>query len=357
MREAYEKLFQALNEGSEAAMLTVVNNLDQQASKVTKKCYVNKEHDKDEDPFNALIQRAYEQRMVEVVDQVHQTIIIEPYFPVPQLVILGGGHIAKPLTTMAAQAGFQVTVVDDRLSFANQKRFPEAQQVICESFSTCFQRLDITSVTYVVIVTRGHRHDLECLRAVIDKGQAYVGMIGSKRRVKGILEELEREGYSKELLEKVHTPIGLDIGAVTPEEIALSIAAELVSCRRLIVEGREKKAIARNQTEYDPQVVKTLSLNQGEKKAVVTVIATKGSVPRKAGAKMIVFPDGSIAGSIGGGCSESQVIQWAIDSMDSHQVTIRTLDLTGEMAEDMGMVCGGIMSVLIEPFVTESSRN
>lgn len=168
----------------------------------------------------------------ETADEPAFQLLIEPNPLPPELVILGGGHIALPLATMANLVGYRVTVVDDRPSFANPQRFPQAEQVICQDFAAALAEMDITEHTEVVIVTRGHRHDKVCLEAVINRPAAYIGMIGSRRRVKALLSDLEDSGVSRERLDFVHTPIGLVIGAETPEEIAVSILAELIKCRR-----------------------------------------------------------------------------------------------------------------------------
>jgi xanthine dehydrogenase accessory factor len=278
--------------------------------------------------------------------------LIEPYFPEPRLIILGGGHIAKPLADFASKAGFSVTVIDDRPSFANRMRFPTAKKVICESFDHCFDLINLNKSAYVVIVTRGHRHDMDCLRQVLNHNTAYVGMIGSKRRVKGVMEQMLHEGYPKDDLDKVNAPIGLNIGAVTPEEIAFSIIAEVISYRRL---GDIKNVITKpskiNWPEFDHDVLLELCKEEEESpKAIITIISTKGSVPRNAGAKMLVWPYGNILGSIGGGCSEGEVINTARNLLKNGGYKLQTIDMTGAIAEDEGMVCGGIMDVIIEYF-------
>lgn len=159
-------------------------------------------------------------------------LFIEPAPTMVQLLILGGGHIALPLATMAKLVGYQVTVVDDRPSFANAIRFQCADQVICNDFTQAIRGMTITPETFVVIVTRGHRHDKLCLLEVIEQPAGYIGMIGSRRRVKALLTDLETEGISPDLISSIHSPIGLDIGAETPEEVAVSILAELIKVNR-----------------------------------------------------------------------------------------------------------------------------
>ncbi len=265
-----------------------------------------------------------------------------PYFPESRLIILGGGHIAKPLCEFSAKCGFSVTVVDDRPIFANKQRFLDAKKVICESFDRCFPLLNINSAAFVVIITRGHRHDLDCMRQVLKHETAYTGMIGSKRRVHAAREQLAGEGFPKAKLDAVRAPIGLDIGAETPEEISISILSELIKYKRAIA--------ASSWPELDIDVLRELASESDEPRALVTILETKGSTPRDAGAKMIVWPHGKIIGSIGGGCSEGAVMQTAYDVIRDGGYQLMDVDMTGDVAEDEGMVCGGIMKVAIEKY-------
>jgi xanthine dehydrogenase accessory factor len=148
-----------------------------------------------------------------------------------ELLVCGAGHIAVPLAEFARRVGFSVTVLDDRPDFARADRFPGCT-VLAEDFVTALRRLPLGSTTSVVVITRGHEHDAECLAEVLPKPTAYVGLIGSRRRVRFVLEMLEREGLPGPRLRQVFTPIGVPLGAESPEEIALSIAAELVCVRR-----------------------------------------------------------------------------------------------------------------------------
>jgi xanthine dehydrogenase accessory factor len=160
-------------------------------------------------------------------------IYAEPILPRPVLLIMGAGHIGAALTHYAARIGFEVVVVDDRASFANRERLPDADQVIVDSVVDVARRWPKTPETYVVLVTRGHRNDAVALREVIGTPCAYIGMIGSRRKVITIYDEFLAEGIATaEQLARVHAPIGLDIGALSVDEIAVSIAAELIAVRR-----------------------------------------------------------------------------------------------------------------------------
>lgn len=159
---------------------------------------------------------------------------VEPHLPEPELLIVGAGHIALPLARVSADLGFRVTILDDRPEFATAERFPEAERVIACDFADPFSAVAITRHTSIVLVTRGHRYDYEALLRLLSGGAApgYIGMVGSRRRVRAAFEQLVREGIPAERLAAVRAPIGLDIGAETPAEIAVSVAAELVLARR-----------------------------------------------------------------------------------------------------------------------------
>lgn len=159
-------------------------------------------------------------------------LLFEPGFLSPELLVLGGGHISQTLVKMASFLGYKTIVVDDRPEFANIVRFPEAESVICDSFENYLKETDSGPNTYVIIITRGHKNDMECLREVITKPAAYIGMIGSRRKVGAIIAKLKEEGFSERRLKEIYAPIGLNIGAETPEEIALSILSEVVSVWR-----------------------------------------------------------------------------------------------------------------------------
>ena len=272
--------------------------------------------------------------------------IREPVLPQERLIVLGGGHIALHVCAIGARCGFSVCVVDDRPDFANSERFPEAARVLCDRFENGIQTLGVTPFDYVVVITRGHRHDADCLRALLAQPEsAYLGMIGSRRRTRELLRLLQEEGYDAERLQKICTPIGLNIGAVTPEEIAVSILSEVIAYKRLPEHGAPGRCCSDSDLEHS--ILRYLAENR-EPKAIVTVIETKGSTPRGAGAKMAVSPLGKVTGSIGGGCSEAAVIRDAVRIIGAGRYQLMDIDLTGDVAEDDGMVCGGTMRVLIE---------
>src|SRR5713101_8344982 len=161
-------------------------------------------------------------------------IFVEPVLPPASLYIFGAGHVSVNLYKVAKDAGFDVTVADDREAYANRERFPEAKEVIAEDFEQATARLAPNESSYIVIVTRGHRDDIRVLRWAVQTQARYIGMIGSKRKTISIFRELTKEGVPAQLFERVHAPVGLDIGAITPEEIAVAITAELIAVRRRV---------------------------------------------------------------------------------------------------------------------------
>ncbi len=159
-------------------------------------------------------------------------IFIEPVLPVPLLYIFGAGHVAVELFKAARNAGFDCIVTDDREAYANAERFPNARDIVAKDFDEALTDLTPRESSYIVIATRGHRDDMRVLRWAVQTPARYVGMVGSKRKAITVFRELTREGLNPELFGRVHSPVGLDIGAVTPEEIAVAIVAELVAVRR-----------------------------------------------------------------------------------------------------------------------------
>jgi len=268
-------------------------------------------------------------------------IVAERYLPRPRLIILGGGHIALALTQMAKACDFYTLVFDDRPMFANPERFPAADKVICGNFSHLFIHIGIKATDYVVIVTRGHKHDYECLEGVL-KGEppAYTGMIGSRRRVSIVMKQLSEAGHPKERLDAVFSPIGLRIGAVTPAEISVSILSEIIRVKR--VDRDETESVS-----CDLETAARLAENGENADALITILETHGSVPRETGAKMSMTYEGSIIGTIGGGCAESDVMQDARTIIREGGWRTVTVDMT-DTAEEDGMVCGGQMTVLME---------
>jgi len=162
----------------------------------------------------------------------HMQVYIEPVEPSPQLYVVGAGHIGQHVARIAHTVGFEVHVLDDREKFANAGRFPDAKSIVVDSIADWLHRAEIPASAYVVVVTRGHRHDLDALRSLAARDLRYIGLIGSKAKVKRIYDALLAESMPAGCLARVHAPIGFDIGAISPEEIAVAIVAELIAVRR-----------------------------------------------------------------------------------------------------------------------------
>lgn len=170
-----------------------------------------------------ILASSYEERRVEI--------LLEPVFSEPTVYIFGGGHVSEQIAPLAKNVHFKVVVIDDREMFANRERFPEADEVIVSEFEKCFERLNIDESSYVVIVTRGHLYDGIVLGQALESNARYIGMIGSRKKIGTLYQSLIERGIAKESLGRVHAPIGIDINSETPEEIAVSIVAELIKVR------------------------------------------------------------------------------------------------------------------------------
>ena len=343
--EIYKTLLEDLNKGEEVALITKYNL---ETKKVEKNIYNLEEL---EGKNLEYVNKAKEKNLIaniKINDE--ESVLAEVFKREHRLIVFGAGHVGYHLCHFASKVGFNTIVVHDRPYFANKEKFGDDIQVICNTFENAFEILDIHEEDYVVIVTRGHKHDKFCLEKILSLDELnYIGMIGSKRRVKIMKEELIEEGYSKEKIENIYSPIGLNIGAVTPEEIAISILAEIISVKRIGKLAVKNEPIkVSNSCELNKDVLEALAKSQNEKMSLVTVISTKGSTPRKAGSKMIVYDSGKIIGTIGGGCAEAKIIKDAALMAGSKNLKIETIDMTGEIAEEEGMVCGGKMTVLIE---------
>jgi xanthine dehydrogenase accessory factor len=193
-------------------------------------------------PTEGILDQAVQERqpqlIVSTIEGKEKTVFIEPLLAPSFLYIFGGGHISLHLCRLAKMVGFQVAVFDDRSEFANRDRFPEADDVVAQPFEKILEGYRLDPQGFIVIVTRGHINDHQVLRTVLKKASAYVGMIGSRHKRAVIFRALREEGFSEDLLASIHSPIGLDINAETPEEIAVSIVAELIQVRG---KGRNRK--------------------------------------------------------------------------------------------------------------------
>lgn len=259
-----------------------------------------------------------------------------------KLVICGAGHVSMPIIALGKMLGFRVTVLEDRPSFADNARRAGADEVICENFVDGLSHAEGGTDSYFVVVTRGHRYDEICLGEILKKKYVYVGMMGSRARSAIVKRNLVELGFPKEQVEAVHTPIGLDISAESPEEIAVSIMGEIIA---------HKNSRKRSFGYPDEFLDELLKLEEEGTDAVLcTIVRRRGSAPREVGTKMIVRTDGQMIGTIGGGCMEAAVRSRALHMLRSGetQPQICNVNMTAADAEDEGMVCGGNIDVWLE---------
>lgn len=261
------------------------------------------------------------------------------------LVICGGGHVSMPVVKIGLMMGCKVTVLEDRPQFADNARRAGATEVICDSFEHGLDNIEGGDNTYFVIVTRGHRHDQACLERIVRKKHAYIGMIGSRRRVATVKEAVLEGGGDPEVLERLYSPIGLDIGAETPEEIGVAIMGEIIE-----VKNRKRRTCGYSKDMLREILKPCDDKEMPGKRVLATIVSRKGSAPRDVGTKMLVLPDGRCLGTIGGGCMEADVMRRALHMMrgSEEEKKLCHVDMTGADAEDEGMVCGGVVDVLLE---------
>lgn len=253
------------------------------------------------------------------------------------LLVCGGGHVSIPVVKLGKLLGYRVLVADDRPEFADPTRFPEADEVACRDFAVLLRKLDWQNLPdlSIVIVTRGHAADTVCLREALKHSCTYIGMIGSKRKNQAVFDLLRSEGVTDEQLAQVHAPIGLSIGAETPEEIAVAIAGELIQTRHGSANAGLSEAMLN-------------ALAQGQSGIMATVVRKQGSAPRGIGARMFFMDNGHKLGTVGGGLAEYAVGQKAETLKQERKPALQTFDMSNGEAGKSGMICGGVIDVLFE---------
>lgn len=247
-RETFRNLKESLLARQSGLLVTQIENPCQKKFSLSR-YWIKKENDFEEVQgtplsfFREEIRKAASQTSAQLIKKEKSFLFLEPQFPWPQLVIAGAGHIGQAIAHLGSLLNFEVTVIDDRPEFANRKRFPESDSILVDNIGKAIRKFPINLDTYVVIVTRGHSFDAGALRECIGREAAYIGMIGSKRKVSLMRERFLEEGWATaEQFDRVHAPIGLDIGSKTVEEIAVSIAAELILVRQQRQEQGKEKA-------------------------------------------------------------------------------------------------------------------
>lgn len=251
----------------------------------------------------------------------------EWFAPKPVLFICGGGHVAKELAELAARIDYRVHIMDPRPEFASRERFPDAEEVICDSFENLREHL--VPGGFYTVVTSGHKDDYACVRTILDSSYRYLGMIGSRGKVAKTVDRLTADGVTPEQIGTLHAPIGLPIGAVTPGEIAVSILAQII---------QEKNRVSSASV--------SAQLLESREPGVLCIITGKtGSAPRGVGSMMLVTKDGQLD-TIGGGPIEHAAL---LDARSAPSPCIRHYELGTQESATLGMICGGSCDVLFLP--------
>ena len=267
----------------------------------------------------------------QITDYKGKKCFIEKLMDKTKIVVAGAGHVSMDFARVAEILGFDLIIIDDRAEFANSERFPNAQ-IICGNIGESL-KADFGKNVYYVIMTRGHKDDYEALKTILGKEYKYVGMIGSRKKVAFVKDKLKNDGFTDEKINTAHTPIGLDIGAITPAEIAISIMAEIIQVQNKGIKDRG-----------DGDLLNKINHNC----AMVTVIEKAGSAPRGEGSKMLVFDNGKVLGTIGGGTLEYVAINKAIEIAKNGGFFVKEYSLENNKASELGMACGGSVKVMIE---------
>ena len=329
----YKEIYQILEETGKVKTAMVLNG-----NHKGEKCLIKEEHCTAFDGGQAQeFWKEYEEQLVSCQDtkviRIDETdFFVEIYVKNPQLIILGGGHVSQPVAKIGKMLGFHVTVMDDREEFVTKERFPDADRLIQGPYEEIPEKIPVYENAYYVIVTRGHLGDSASARQILKRPYVYLGMIGSRNKVKLTREKLLREGFTEDQLNTIHAPIGLPIGGHMPAEIAVSITAEIV---------QEKNKY--NVSYIDEAVEKAVW--EKEKGVMITIISKRGSSPRGTGSKMFLDREGRSHGSIGGGNVEFQALKYAPKAQHGE---IKSYNLSNQGGANLGMICGGEVEVLYE---------
>ena len=327
-------------DGSGAANGAVEHAADRDAADVTA------EHAADSDAANGAAEHA-----ADILALPPQMLFWEKLGHPKHLVVCGAGYVGQGVIRLGRFLGWKVTAIDDRIDFCRLAEKAGADETIADDFTAALrtEAISYDLDTYFVVVTRGHRFDRECLLEIMKHETGYVGMMGSRARSARMKQTLLEEGIPEEMQQRLHAPIGLRIGAQTPEEIAISIVSEILAVR---------PDTARNQIPED--VLEGISSGGEGRQVLATIVSRRGSTPRQAGTRMLIRRDRTTAGTIGGGCMEAEVIREALQLMAEsrlerstadgcpYKAEIFQVDLTGRTGAQADMLCGGAMDVLLE---------
>ena len=251
-----------------------------------------------------------------------------------KLVICGAGHVSLSVIRLSATLGFEITAIEDREEYAGKAREAGADRVLCRPFGEALDGIEGDRSTAFVIMTREHVHDVDCLRRILRKPYAYAGMMGSRSRTEQIREQMLREGYDAGKVGELHMPIGLPIGSRTPEEIAVSVAAELIQVLNASDPGEGfPEGLAEELAEYPRGVL-------------AMIVEKNGEAPRRPGTKMLVREDGSFRGTVGGGYAEAEILRVSKEMIREETRENRLVSISMQKGT---MQCGGEITVFLMP--------
>ena len=265
---------------------------------------------------------------------------VEVLYPDNKAIVFGAGHVSLPVVSLLKELDFHVTVLDDREGFDELAYGAGADKVIIGDFEKTAPAIKTDDNTYLIIVTRGHSSDEVCLKAVINKPFGYLGMIGSHHRIHHYHKRFLQEGYSEEQWNTIHTPIGLQIKAMTPFEIAISILGEIIEVKNTKI----------SEMGYTSDIMNALKDKTEEDLVMATVMTVKGTGPRGVGAKMLIDSKGDFVGTVGGGVMEKQVLEKAKEILETGESYVHCYDATNIAEWDTSGVCGGIVKIYMEKF-------
>ncbi|MFT9845971.1 XdhC family protein [Aneurinibacillus sp. REN35] len=291
-------------------------------------------------------------------------VLIEPFEAKPTLVIMGSGHIAEYIAALGSLLSYEIVIVDDRSEYANSRTFPYAKRIHCGSFADILPQVALHSRSFAILVTRGHQTDAVCLEHLLTCNIPYIGMVGSRRKIRSIFSLLRDRGIEPEAHPNIHAPVGLDIHSETPQEIALSILAEIQlvraggSGRPLSVLHKQENIHphGKQRGEVDVSVWERLAYarEQQESCALVTIIGSSGHVPRGVGSRMLVWESGKTYGTIGGGRRESEIIEAARHALYTGTPVRQEVDFSGSY-NSFQPVCGGRYTFFVQPYIPVSA--
>ena len=267
-----------------------------------------------------------------IVGEKGSRIFLERIADGKKLVICGAGHVALCVIRLGVMLGYEITVIEDRKEFAGKAREAGAHQVFCKPFGEALDGIEEDPSAAFVIMTREHSHDVECLRRILPKAYGYVGMMGSRSRTEEIRRQMLEEGFDAQKIAQLHMPIGLPIGSRTPEEIAVSVAAELISVMNSQQPGEG----------FPPGMAEELAA--GGSGALAMIAEKSGEAPRRPGTKMLVREDGSSLGTVGGGYAEAQILKEAAGMLRETVPESRLVRITMQKGT---MHCGGEITVFL----------